>query len=296
MTTPTVIRELYLAKHIIKRIQESADRGWWWDKTNNPFRGCTNVSEGCRNCWALADIEGRLRHQIAGAYTDLAGPTFVPAALDALWRDLVPKRYFVPSMSDPLHDAFDDATFFSYFDALVVANWHYYFVLTKRADRLAQIGPYLDWPDHVIAVVSVESQKYVGRIERLIESGAKRKGLSVEPLIGHVDVKSSGVRDLVRELDYVIVGGETAPQSKVRPMRPEWAREWRDVCGEEGVPFMFKQHGDVDEHGVYVGRSKAGRLLDGRTHDDLPRGCLDHLVRAQAIAAAEKLRRRIARA
>ena len=64
-------------------------------------------------------------------------------------------------------------------------------------------------------------------------------------------------------------------------MRIEWAREIVEVLQEEGVPVFFKQVGSVAFNGQYLGKGAAGRELDGRTYDDLPRGCLDHLARAQ---------------
>lgn len=274
-------------------------RGWWWDVTVNPFRHCTPVSAGCRNCWAIKMIMERLSKQIAGAYTDVVGPTFVPEALLEYAKDRVPKRIFTPSMSDPYHDDFTDEQIAAYHDAMDAAAWHFYFSSTSRPDRLAEIGPYLSWGEHKIALVSVEDAATLPRIEKLLACGATRKGVGFEPIIeplpapGSPSVFASAyVRDLIRELDYVIVGGETADEADCLPMHLVHARALRDVCLEEGVPFFFKQIGDIDFDGHHVGRKKAGRVLDGRTHDDLPRGCLDHLVRAQAVAAALPRRRR----
>jgi len=274
-----------------EQVLASTGKWWWWDRTLNPFRGCTPVSAGCANCWALRDIERRLSRQIAGAYSEHVGPTFAPRVLSELGKDRRPKRYFCPSVSDPHHEAFTDEMRFTYYQVIFAAARHYTFSLTSRADGLARVGPHLDWPDHVLAVVSVEDESTLPRIERLHESGAKRRGVSFEPVIGRVPLRSDYGRDLVRGLDYAIVGGETADEGDIRPMRLEWAREIVEVCLEEGVPVFFKQVGDVDFDGQYVGRKRAGRTLDGRTYDALPRGCLDHLVRAWAVEAACRDRR-----
>lgn len=275
---------------VLAVLNKNLAKGWWWDKTHNPFRGCRKTSPGCVNCWALADIDNRLQHRIGGVYNGLTGPTFFPEELAAYARDLQPKRYFTPSMSDAFLDDFADEQVFTFFEALQAASWHYYFVLTKRSERLAQLGPHLPWGEHVIAVVSVEDEKRMRRIEHLQECGATRKGVSFEPVVGRVPLRDHG--DLVRGLDYAIVGGETADRDEVRPMDPEWAIEIVEVCLEEGVPVFFKQWGDVDPYGDYVGRKAAGRQLDGRTYDALPLGCADHLKRGVTLAEIERIRRR----
>lgn len=267
----------------------------WWDKTHNPQRGCTRVSPGCANCWMHELVEARLSHQIDGAYSDFENDTvvFVPEALKAYARDLTPKRYFTPSMSDPFHEGFSDEMVLTFFDALTRANWHWYFVLTKRSDRLASFGQHLNWPDHIMGVVSVEDEKRLYRIDHLRTCGAKRIGVSFEPVIGRIPVSSPELRKrYIRGLDYAIVGGESADENDVRPMDPAWARELVDACLEEDVPVFFKQWGSVAENGLYLGRERAGRLLDGRTYDALPRGCAEHLERAQVLAAVERIRRR----
>ncbi len=66
----------------------------------------------------------------------------------------------------------------------------------------------------------------------------------------------------------MIVGGESGPSA--RPMRAEWALDLRDRCVDAGVPFLFKQWGSHDAHGVPMGKRAAGRTLDGRTWDEYP--------------------------
>ena len=289
--TPGVTLPPYLQRMIEKHTFDHK----WWDKTHNPFRGCTRFSPGCFHCWMHELIEARLGHQIDGAYSDFENDTvvFVPEALKAYARDLTPKRYFTPSMSDPFHEGFTDEMVLSFFEALFHANWHWYFVLTKRSERLASFGQHLNWPNHVMAVVSVEDEKRLHRIDHLRACGAKRIGVSFEPLIERLPVSTPEMRErYIRGLDYAIIGGESADDDEVRPMDPAWARELVEACLEEDVPVFFKQWGSVDQHGAYLGRKRAGRLLDGRTHDDLPRGCAEHLGQAQALAAAEKIQRR----
>jgi protein gp37 len=62
-------------------------------------------------------------------------------------------------------------------------------------------------------------------------------------------------------IDWVIVGGESGPGA--RPIEEEWVTDIRDQCMKSKVPFSFKQWGGVQ-------KKKAGRILEGRTWDEMP--------------------------
>ncbi|MBI4572651.1 MAG: DUF5131 family protein [candidate division NC10 bacterium] len=146
------------------------------------------------------------------------------------------------------------------FDAeQVAAHWHTFQILTKRANRLAELSSRLPWPNNVWMGVSVESPRYLSRIEQLRKVPAAIRFLSVEPLLARIPSLP------LAEFDWVIVGGESGPGC--RPMEADWVREIRDRCVVSGVPFFFKQWG-----GVRKGRT--GRLLDGRTWDAMPQPVL----------------------
>lgn len=182
--------------------------------------------------------------------------------------------------------------------------------------------------------VSVENQEYADRrIPELLKIPAAVRFLSVEPLLGPIDLTAIGHGDqrgldcltgefrYYREhdgepcsgwgpsIDWVIVGGESGPNA--RPMHPGWARHLRDQCQAASVPFFFKQWGEwapigddtprgarlgfvnLDGHVsmaisgyepgcpcdhsrreepmTRVGKKAAGRMLDGRIWDELPR-------------------------
>jgi protein gp37 len=103
--------------------------------------------------------------------------------------------------------------------------------------------------------VSVENGAYVRRIDHLRTTGAHLRFLSLEPLLGPLP-------DLdLQRIEWVIVGGESGPRS--RPMAKEWVIDIRDQCSRAGVPFFFKQWGGRN-------KKRAGRLLEGRTWDELP--------------------------
>ena len=182
--------------------------------------------------------------------------TLQPQMLEVPLRWKKPQTIFVNSMSDLFHKDVPLDYIRQVFDVMERAHWHRFQVLTKRGDRLAEIAGDLDWPANVWMGVSVESQKYVTRIDQLRSTGAAVKFLSLEPLLGPL-------RDLnLANIDWAIVGGESG--FKARPIEKEWVIGIREQCLSAGVPFFFKQWGGVN-------KKKTGRTLEGRTWDEMPR-------------------------
>ena len=226
----------------------------WTDATWNPVTGCTKVSPGCKNCYAER-LAARLRAMGNPRYRNGFVVTLQPDQLDLPLRWRRPKRIFVNSMSDLFHESVPDEYIRQVFDMMERAHWHVFQILTKRAERLARIATRLPWPVNVWQGVSVESARYTSRIRWLKAIPAAVRFLSVEPLLGPIpELPLEGVH-------WVIVGGESGPQR--REMAADWARGVRDQCLRSGVPFFFKQWG---------GRTpkSRGRLLDGRTWDEMP--------------------------
>jgi len=226
----------------------------WTDATWNPVTGCDKISLGCKHCYAE-----RLSHRLQAMGNKNYRNGFVVALQPHMlqhplgWKS--PKRIFVNSMSDLFHEKVPLEYIRRVFRVMNQADWHQYQILTKRADRLEELSALLSWSPHIWMGVSVESEKYLYRIDHLRRTGAHVKFLSVEPLLGPL-----GKIDL-RGIDWVIVGGESGPGA--RPMNPEWVTDIRDQCSRAGVAFFFKQWGGVQ-------KSKTGRTLDGRTWDDMP--------------------------
>ncbi|HEX9808727.1 MAG TPA: phage Gp37/Gp68 family protein, partial [Alphaproteobacteria bacterium] len=176
-------------------------------------------------------------------------------ALELPLRWKKPQVVFVNSMSDLFHEQVPEAFIQRVFDVMRRAHWHDFQVLTKRAVRLEQMSPKIDWPANVWMGVSVETRKYAFRIDHLRRTEAFTKFLSLEPLLGPLpDLNLAGV-------DWVIVGGESGPQA--RPMRESWVVDIRNQCRDAAVPFFFKQWGGVN-------KKRAGRLLDGQSWDGMP--------------------------
>ena len=166
-----------------------------------------------------------------------------------------PRTVFVNSMSDLFHRDISGDFIQRVFNVMWQADWHVFQVLTKRSERLLELSNHLPWPDNVWMGVSVESADYVYRIDHLRAASAATKFLSLEPLLGPIPGMN------LEGIDWVIVGGESGPGA--RPMDSSWVTDIKDQCANAGVPFFFKQRGGVR-------KKKAGRLLEGRTWDDMP--------------------------
>jgi protein gp37 len=226
----------------------------WTDATWNPVTGCTKVSPGCKHCYAER-LAKRLKAMGQANYRNGFKLTLQPHMLELPLRWKSPKRIFVNSMSDLFHEDVPTDYVKRVFEIMVRANWHQFQVLTKRSDRLLELSKELEWAPQIWMGVSVESEKYVHRIDDLRKTGAHVKFLSLEPLLGPLGKLN------LRKIDWAIVGGESGPGA--RPVDPEWVTEIRDECLRVGVPFFFKQWGGVQ-------KNKTGRSLDGRTWDEMP--------------------------
>ena len=226
----------------------------WTESTWNPVTGCTKISPGCLNCYAER-MALRLKAMGQHNYRNGFKVTCHKESLDLPLRWKKPQMIFVNSMSDLFHKDVSDDFIMDIFSTMQFAKQHQYQILTKRAERLAQLSPELPWRKNIWMGVTVESAEYKYRIDYLRYTSAHIKFLSLEPLLNDI-----GELDL-NEIDWVIVGGESGPGA--RPMKIEWVRNIREQCLAQKVPFFFKQWGGVN-------KKKAGRLLDGRTWDKMP--------------------------
>jgi protein gp37 len=227
----------------------------WTESTWNPVTGCTKISPGCANCYAKR-MAIRLQAMGQPNYAKGFQLTTHPSALELPLKWKKPQRIFVNSMSDLFHKDVPESFIRDVFDIMGRANWHQYQILTKRSDRLAELGQRLPWRPHIWMGVSVESAKYTYRIDHLRRVPAHVRFLSLEPLLGPLfNLNLEGIR-------WVIVGGESGPGA--RPMNPGWVLEIRDQCQKAEVPFFFKQWGGTN-------KKRTGRTLAGRLHNGMPR-------------------------
>jgi len=226
----------------------------WTESTWNPVTGCTKISPGCKNCYAERMAE-RLQAMGQPNYRNAFKLTLQLQMLELPLQWKKPQTIFVNSMSDLFHKDVPLAYIQRVFDVTRRAHWHRFQVLTKRADRLAELSHEIDWPNNVWMGVSVESADHVDRIDDLRTTGAHLKFLSLEPLLGPLPKLK------LEHIAWVIVGGESG--HRARPMDSAWVTDIRDQCARAGVAFFFKQWGGKN-------KKKAGRLLGGRTWDEMP--------------------------
>ncbi|MFB0841830.1 DUF5131 family protein [Paenibacillus oleatilyticus] len=320
----------------------------WADATWNPITGCSKVSEGCRNCYALRFAErfrGIHAHYFEKGFDVTLRPNMLELPLS--WKK--PKKVFVNSMSDLFHPDVPFEFIDKVFAVMALAPKHTFQILTKRPDRMLEyfcnhipkstrdlslhfgnvawsvtndenadifvsnrIGAGTTkrpcWPlKNVWLGVSIENQKAADeRIPKLLQTPAAVRFLSMEPLLGPVNLKldesvvyhTTGWQPPLAEytrigesIHWIIVGGESGPGA--RPMHPNWVRGIRDQCQAAATPFFFKQWGewqqvqrtmaddqilrhkhkhsfDSETVVVKVGKRKAGRLLDAREWNEYP--------------------------
>lgn len=237
----------------------------WTEATWNPVVGCTVLSPGCTNCYAM---------RLARRLEAMGQPKYVGTTLlsggRAKWNGVIRtdeeslkipatwktgRMIFVNSMADLFHEKVPAAFIKRVFDTMTQTPQHTYQILTKRAERLEALSGKLNWSRNIWMGVSVESAEYLWRIDHLRRTPAAIKFLSLEPLLGPLENMD------LRDVDWAIAGGESGPGA--RPMQAEWVRSIRDQCISADVAFHFKQWGGVN-------KKKTGRLLDGRTWDNFP--------------------------
>lgn len=255
----------------------------WCTETWNPLRGCTRVSAGCINCYAESMAarfsgEGLPYEGTINPETKRWNGTIklVNEHLQDPLRWKRPRMVFVNSMSDLFHEDVPDEFIDQVFAVMTFARQHTFQVLTKRPKRMQEymsrdpvtpaflemfklrngiefVGPMTNCPRKNIWLgVTVENQEAADeRIPLLLQTPAAVRWLSMEPLLGAVDLALLGTLPRSQHANYtqthdllhwVVVGGESG--SNARPMHPDWARSLRDQCAEAGVSFLFKQWGE----------------------------------------------------
>lgn len=246
----------------------------WADHSWNPWIGCAKVSAGCQHCYAEALMDtqyGRAKWGVNGTRVRTS---------EAYWKKPIAwntqatktgerKRVFCASLADVFEDRPELESWrldlFKLIEQTPNLDW---LLLTKRPENVIRMielaqdqagaAPRAEiWllrMPNVWLGTSVENQEQANkRIPHLLDIPARVRFLSMEPLLGPVDLTPwlnyvSETDDIGLAVDgfdpdihWVIVGGESGP--KARPMHPEWARSLRRQCQAAGVPFLFKQWG-----------------------------------------------------
>jgi protein gp37 len=270
----------------------------WTHHTFNPWWGCTKVSPACKYCYAETWAK-----RVGMALWGPRSPRRFFS--DAHWREPLKwnreaenegerRRVFCASMADVFEarrelDEWRDRLW-GLIAETPMLDW---LLLTKRPERIGRCVPWGDdWPRNVWLGTTAENQRWADkRLPQLLRHPqAAVLFISAEPLLGFLDMRPYLSAPGRRGIDWVIAGGESG--AKARPMNPEWARDLRDQCTAAGAKFHFKQwgHWSPDELGVErehrrvevvgrdgrpmvlmrLGKKASGRVLDGRTWDELP--------------------------
>ncbi len=265
----------------------------WADYTFNPWIGCTKVSPGCEHCYAEV-------------YGNRFGVEWGPRGLrrrtsDSNWRkplswndkanrESVTPRVFCASLADVFERNVQTEQWLpDLFKMIERCDGLTWLLLTKRPENVWSLiennvgfrrpDVWLSENPHVWIGTSVENQEQADkRIPMLLRIPASRRFLSCEPLLGPVDLSkwiyTDGGKPWQMDVHWVIAGGESGTEA--RPMHPALARSLRDQCMAAGVSFFFKQWGEYgpigeDERMVRLGKKLSGRLLDGRTWNEVPK-------------------------
>jgi protein gp37 len=226
----------------------------WTNMTWNPVTGCTKVSQGCKNCYAER-MAKRLKAMGVERYRDGFKVTLHEDLLEVPKKWKGSKLVFVNSMSDVFHEDVPIEFIQRMFKTMNECPQHTFQLLTKRSERVKELGSQLDWGENIWMGVSVEDERVMHRVDDLREVPAQVRFLSCEPLIGPLSsLQLDGIH-------WVIAGGESGPRS--RPMEREWVEEIREKCEDASVAFFFKQWGGVR-------KDLTGRQLNGQTYDEFP--------------------------
>jgi len=264
----------------------------WTDSVWNPVTGCTKVSDGCRNCYAQRMAQ-RLKDRHGYPADDPFRVTLHPERLEEPLRWRKRRRVFVCSMGDLFHEAVPSAYIARVWQRMrdvgggLDALGHTWIVLTKRPARMRSwlancgngggrgwithngddptshggtgiiVGDAHRWPlPDVWLGVSAEDQATLDeRVPLLLDTPAAVRFVSLEPLLGPVDLRSGTVDRLTgqatwlpgvgspadRRVDWVIVGGESGPCARTCDVA--WIRSVVRQGREAGVPVFVKQLG-----------------------------------------------------
>jgi protein gp37 len=250
----------------------------WTDATWNPVAGCSIISAGCMNCYAM-EMAKRLQAMDVEKYQGLTRRSGTRTlwngvvredlmALDIPLRWKRPKKIFVNSMSDLFHERVSDAFILKVWKVMRATRHHHYQILTKRPERMGKLvrSKIVDVLPNVWLGTSIENAEVVQRADALRAIPAAIRFISFEPLIGSVGgIDLSGIH-------WAIVGGESGKAA--RPIREEWIDEIYDQCLRQGTAFFFKQWGTWGKDNRRRSKKANGRTYRGRVWDEMPKAAM----------------------
>jgi protein gp37 len=256
----------------------------WTEKTWNPLTGCDKVSAGCKFCYAET-MSKRLKAIGLKKYRYGFELTLHWLTVNDPFSWKKPMMVFVNSMSDLFHKDVPLNYIQLIFKVMNATPQHTYQILTKRADRLLELAPHLDWTANIWMGVSVENQEQANiRIPYLLQVPAAVRFLSMEPLLDmvwldNIDALSGGHEKFgwinclngnhgtidedypdVNKIHWVIVGGESG--AKARPMEKKWLMDIVLKCQAVNVPVFVKQLGTHQAKKMKLKHHKGGDIAE----------------------------------
>jgi protein gp37 len=240
----------------------------WTDKTSNPIKEvgggnyCIPISKGCKNCYASVLNSRGTRFGGNGRKFGVRPEGHPEMTLNtemlAKWaRMRKPKRHFVGSMTDIFGEWVPDEMIFDLFDAMADAPMQTFQILTKRPKRLSLCDDWLDWVGLSALPQNAEDQKrFDTRLIHLIRSNVRVRFLSIEPLLGPINLLQPDDSIAHGLIHWVIIGGESGPNA--RPMKLEWVEYILRQCETANIPAFVKQLGSHWAKEVGASHSKGG--------------------------------------
>lgn len=253
-------------------------KGLYWDRAWSLVSGCSYVSEGCANCWAAREAHMRAQQRNVFIRARYAGLTTEEGRWNGQIRLLeqnldLPLRVKKPTVWAAWNDLFhEDVPYTFIFDLIKIIRdtpQHTYQILTKRPEKMEDFFLKLGFvlPNLWLGVTTENQEQADKRIPVLLQIPAAVRFVSVEPILGRVDLTELPIPHEIDKrgfdfnaltdqddehyyndhpkIDWVICGGESGPSA--RPMHPDWVRSLRDQCQAAGTPFFFKQWGEWAE-------------------------------------------------
>ena len=223
----------------------------WCDHTFNPWWGCEKVSPACDHCYAES-TSNRYGFKIWGQDSErrFFGERHWNEPLKwnaAAEKAGVRRRVFCASMADVMEDRRDlDGQRIRLRTLIRQTSSLDWLLLTKRPENFSKPEFAQFDIQNIWGMTTVESEDYLWRADQLLSAPFALRGLSMEPLLGRVNIEPyicpdhrDGTAAELPKIHWVIVGAESG--SGARPMQDDWARNIRDRCQEAGVAFFMKQ-------------------------------------------------------
>lgn len=238
-----------------------------WDKTWNPILGCSKISEGCENCYAIYEACGKLKNTKYNGLTKNKNWTGkIQFCANLLNEPVVlkrPHKIFVGSMCDIFHEKIKQEWLTKIFDIMNYCNHHTFLLFTKRPENIQKFK--INWSSNIWLGVTVEKNKYINRFDYIKNIPVSVKFISMSPILDEIQIKNW------EKINWIICACEGGLNA--RPANINWIRKIRDDCIKNNIPFTFKQWGGwkpINDIMIKSKTKKSGRIIDNKIWNQSP--------------------------